>query len=137
MAVNPREALAVLRAAAQDGRLDALCRRRQVRVLTVFGSVVRPQGHPRDVDVAVRFESTSPADLLGLLDDLAVLTGSDDLDLMDLGRAGPVARERGLVGCIALFESEPMAYALAQVASIGERMDSDWLLALDLETMRS
>ncbi|MBC7373079.1 MAG: hypothetical protein H7323_03725 [Frankiales bacterium] len=48
-----------------------------------------------------------------------------------------MARERGLVGCVALFESEPMAYARAQVASIGERMDSDWLLALELEALRS
>ncbi|MDP9466742.1 MAG: hypothetical protein M3P31_05835 [Actinomycetota bacterium] len=53
-----------------------------------------------------------------------------------LERAGPVARERALVQCVPLYESEPTAYAAAQVAAMGERMDTEWLRALDLETMR-
>lgn len=137
MGTDPRTALARLQAAAQDGRLDDLCARHGVRVLTVFGSVVRPEATPRDLDIAVGFEPGRPGDLLALLDDLTVLTGSDDLDVMVLDRAGPVARERGLVGCLALYESEPMAYARAQVAAIGERLDTAWLRALELEAMRS
>ena len=57
--------------------------------------------------------------------------------MLVLDRAGPVARERALVGCLALYESESGAYARAQIAAVGERMDTDWLRALDLETMRS
>ena len=136
MGTEPRVALDTLRAAADDGRLERLCRRHGVRVLTVFGSAARPGTVPRDLDVAVGFEPHADGDVLALLDDLSVLTGSDDVDLLVLDRAGPVARERALVQCLALYESEPSAYATAQVAAMGERMDTDWLRALDLEAMR-
>ncbi|MBC7677486.1 MAG: hypothetical protein H7233_00610 [Pseudorhodobacter sp.] len=137
MGADPRQALAVLRVAADDGRLDALCERHGVRVLTVFGSAIRPDGEPHDLDVAVLFAPTPAADLLALLDDLARLTGSDDLDVMVLDHAGPVARERALVGCVALYESGPGVYARAQIAAVGERMDTAWLRDFDLETMRA
>lgn len=135
MGTDPRSAVRRLQDAAEDGRLDELCARHGVRVLTVFGSAIRPEAQPRDVDVAVAFERGSRADLLALIDDLTVLTGSDDLDVMVLDRAGPVARERGLVGCLPLYESEPAAYARAQVAAIGVRLDTAWMRALDLEAL--
>ena len=137
MRADPRQALSVLREAARDGRLDALCERHGIRVLTVFGSAVRATGSPRDLDVAVRFEPGRPGDLLALVDALSVLTGTDLLDVLVLERAGPVARERALVGCLALYESSAGAFAQEQVAAVGERMDTAWLRALDLETMRS
>jgi len=133
---DPRTGLQRLRAAAHDGRLEQLCRRHGVRVLTVFGSAARPDTAPRDLDVAVGFEPHHTGDVLALLDELTVLTGSDDVDLMVLDRAGPVARERALVQCLPLYESEATAYATAQVAAMGERMDTDWLRALDLEALR-
>jgi predicted nucleotidyltransferase len=136
MGTDPRTALQRLRAAADDGRLDELCRRHRVRVLTAFGSAVRPDTDPRDLDVAVGFEPQHPGDVLALLDDLIVLTGSDELDLLVLNRAGPVVRERALVQCLPLHESQPTAYATAQVAAMGERMDTEWLRALDLEALR-
>lgn len=136
MGTGPRAALQRLVDAAEGGRLDAVCSRHRVRVLTVFGSTVRGAREPRDLDVAVGFEPSGQGDLLALLDDLAALTGSDDLDVLVLDRAGPVARERALVGCLPLYESEPMAYASAQTAAMGERMDSDWLRAQDLQTLR-
>jgi predicted nucleotidyltransferase len=136
MGTDPRTGVERLRAAAEDGRLEQLCRRHAVRVLTVFGSALRDDGAPRDVDVAVRFEPGWPDDLLALIGDLTVLTGSDDVDVMVLDRADPVARERALVGCLPLYESEPGAYATAQIAAMGERLDTAWLRTLDLETLR-
>ena len=136
MGTDPRTALTRLRAAADDGRLDQVCQRHGIRVLTVFGSAVRPEAEPRDLDVAVAFKPEVAGDVLAVLDALSELTGSDDLDLMVLDRAGPVARERALVQCLPLYESEPTAYATAQVAALGERMDTEWLRALDLETLR-
>lgn len=136
MGADPRTALQRLEKAAGDGRLDAMAQRHGVRVLTVFGSAIRNAADPRDLDVAVGFEPGQRGDLLALLDDLSRLTGSDDLDLLVLDDAGPVARERALVGCRALYESGPSAYAHAQVAAMGERMDTDWLRAMDLETLR-
>ena len=137
MGTDPRSAVRRLQAAAEDGQLDELCVRHGIRVLTVFGSAARAESTPRDVDVAVGFERGSRPDLLALIDALAVLTGSDDLDLMVLDRAEPVARERGLVGCLPLYESEPGAYARAQMAAVGERLDTAWLRALELQAMRS
>jgi predicted nucleotidyltransferase len=136
MGTDPRTALQRLRAAADDGRLEQLCLQHGIRVLTVFGSAVRPDADPRDLDVAVAFEREHHGDVLAVLDALGALTESNDLDLLVLGQAGPVARERALVQCLALHESEPTAYATAQVAAMGERMDTDWLRALDLETLR-
>ena len=133
---DPGAALQRLRAAAEDGRLEQLCRRHGVRVVTAFGSAVRPDAAPRDLDLAVAFERGRDGDVLALVDDLSVLTGSDALDLLVLDRAGPVARERALVDCVPLYESEPMAYATAQVAAMGERMDTEWLRAMDLEALR-
>lgn len=136
MGTSPREALERLQTAAADGRLDELCAGHAVRVLTVFGSAARADAEPADLDVAVGFEPGQRGDLLALLDDLSRLTGSDDLDLLVLDDAGPVARERALVGCLPLFESAPSAYANAQVAAMLDRMDTDWLRALDLDAMR-
>jgi predicted nucleotidyltransferase len=136
MGADPRTALERLQEAAADGRLDAACERHGVRVLTVFGSAVDPERKPRDLDVAVLFEPGRRGDVLALLDELSRLTGSDEVDLLVLNGADPVARERALVGCLALYESQPTAYALAQVSAMGERMDTDWLRALDLETLR-
>lgn len=135
MGTDPATALDRLRDAAHDGRLGVLCRRHGVRVLTVFGSAVRQGASPRDLDVAIGFERRAAADVLSLLDDLGALTGSDDVDLLVLNRAGPVARERALVDCVPLYESEPTAYAAAQMAAMGERMDTEWLRAMDLEAL--
>ncbi len=136
MGVAPGTALLTLRQAADDGRLDELCVRHRIRILTVFGSAVRDPATARDLDVAVAFERGSPPDLLALIDDLTVLTSSDDLDILVLDRAGPVARERALVGCLALYESGPGVYASAQMAAIGEWLDTAWLRALELEALR-
>lgn len=136
MGADPRTGLQLLRAAAADGVLDALCARHGVRVLTVFGSTARRDGQPRDLDIAVGFEPDRRGDVLALLHDLSVLTGSDDVDLLVLDDAGPVARERALVGCLPMYESVPGAYATAQMTAMGERMDTDWLRAQDLETLR-
>jgi predicted nucleotidyltransferase len=57
-----------------------------VDLLVAFGSAVRPDGPARDLDLAVRF-GRAAADLLGLLDELAALAGTDRIDLMNLAAA--------------------------------------------------
>lgn len=136
MGTDPHTALQSLRTAAADGRLDALAARHRLQLLTVFGSTARGAARARDLDVAVRYEPDAPPrDVLSLLDDLAVLTGSDDVDLLVLDDAGPVARERALVACVALYESRPGVYARAQMAAMCERMETDWLRRLDLQLL--
>lgn len=119
---------------ASAGELAALCDRHGVALLVVFGSAVDPQANPGDMDVAVRFATASP-DVLGLLDELSRRLASDDIDLMDLEAAGPVAREHALVGARPLYQQRAGEFANAQIAAIMERMDTDWLRRLDLELM--
>lgn len=134
---DPVEALRLLTASAdagEDGELTSLCRAYGVELLVAFGSATRTDTTPRDLDVAVRFSRPRP-DLLGFLDALGTLAETMALDLMDLGRAGPVARERALTNGIPLVELVPGMFAREQMHAITERMDTDWLRRLELELM--
>jgi predicted nucleotidyltransferase len=125
---TPAEGLARLRTAADTGELDALCRRHRIRVLTVFGSAARADPAAGDLDVGVLLEPNTRIDYLPLIRDLDLLTGADvDVDVVHLNEAGPILRERALVGSVALDESEPGAWASASTAAMVERMDTEWL----------
>jgi predicted nucleotidyltransferase len=119
----------------RTGELDALCARHGVRIMSAFGSAVAGAERPRDLDIAVGFTPGAERDVLGLLEDLVALTGTEAVDLLVLDRAGPVAKERALVGALPLYQNEPCAYANAQMAAMLERMETDWLRRLDLEAM--
>jgi predicted nucleotidyltransferase len=134
---TPADGLVRLRAAAASGELDALCERHGVRVLTVFGSTARDEPTARDLDIGVLTEPGAHVDPLALIADLVALTGVQDIDLADLNRAGPVLRERALVGAVPLFENAPGRYAAAQTAAIGERIETDEMRRLDLQLLAS
>ena len=131
---TPAEGLARLRVAAETGELDGLCRRHRIRVLTVFGSAARDDPAARDLDVGVLLEPNTRIDYLPLIRDLELLTEAD-VDIVHLNGAGPVVRERALVGSVVLDESEPGAWASASTAAVLERMDTEWLRRLDLELL--
>jgi predicted nucleotidyltransferase len=131
---TPAEGLARLRVAAETGELDGLCRRHRIRVLTVFGSAARDDPAARDLDVGVLLEPNTRIDYLPLIRDLELLTEAD-VDVVHLNGAGPVLRERALVGSVVLDESEPGAWASASTAAVLERMDTEWLRRLDLELL--
>lgn len=103
-----------------------------MRVLTVFGSAARGEPRARDLDVGVLSEPGARFDPLALIAELVALTGVQELDLAHLNRAGPVLRERALVGAVPLFENAPGRYAAAQTAAIGERIETDEMRRLDL-----
>jgi len=129
---TPAQGLAHLRDAAADGRLDALCQRHGVQLLTAFGSAARAEPAARDLDIAVL---TGAVDPVLLVNELVELTGVDAIDLALLAHAGPVLRERALVGCVPLFESAPGRYAAAQLAAIAERIETDRGRRTDLELL--
>lgn len=105
----------------------------EVALLVLFGSAVDPAGDPEDVDLAVL--PLDAFDALGFLDELYRFTGFEGFDLLDLSRAGPVARERALVGVRLLHERTPGLFATTQIAAIMERMDTDEMRRLQLELM--
>lgn len=135
MGTTPAEALRRLREAAEDGRLDVIVRARELTLVTVFGSVVDDPVHARDIDIAVAARRGAALDILAVVNDFLWLTGSDDVDLLDLGRAGPVARQHALTYAELLYESEPGEFANAQLQATMERMDTDWMRDMDLRLM--
>ena len=63
------------------------------------------------------------------------LVGSDEIDVVHLNSAGPLLRERALVGAIILYEEVPGTWARASTAAVMERLDTDWLRRLGLELL--
>lgn len=118
-----------------SGDLARLCERQGIELMVVFGSAARDEPDPGDVDLAVRFRPDATTDPLSLLQDLYQLTGYEDFDLLDLGRAGPLARDRALTGCRLLYEAEPTLFARAQIAAAMERMDTEELRRVELELL--
>jgi hypothetical protein len=132
---TPAEALRRLRDAVEDGRLEAIVHARELTLVTVFGSVVDDPANARDIDIAVAPRRGTSLDILGVINDFLWLTGSDDVDLLDLGRAGPVARLHALTYAELLYESEPGEFARAQLAATMERMDTEWFREFGLRLM--
>jgi hypothetical protein len=102
--------------------------------MVVFGSTADPAPHtsPEDLDVAVLFAGA--ADLLGLVNDLADWLHVEVV-VMDLARAGIVARDQALRLAVPLYERERGLFARTQMTAMGMRMDTAWLRRLDLELM--
>lgn len=132
MAQDATTALDRLRSAAEDGTLDEICERHDVRVLGVFGSTLTSPD-ARDLDVGVGFRSAG-GDLLGLVADLTELTGFDHLDVAVIDGADPVLRARALSG-LGLYECAEGAFATDQMAALAEERDTAWLRRLDLDTL--
>ena len=72
--------------------LEAICRRRAVKRLALFGSVLRDDfGPDSDVDVIVEFDPDAPddADILPIFDELAELLGGRTIDLVEVEFLNP------------------------------------------------
>ncbi len=119
----------------RSGEVAGSCKRRAAILLTCFGSTTRPGSDPHDLDLGVLFEYGGPRDVLGLLDDLTVLTRYDGIDLTVLNDAGPVICEHALVGVEVLFEARRSVHAESALAATMERLDTAWLRRLTLETL--
>jgi len=112
--------------------------RHSVELLVAHGSAVDPEPvrRPRDLDLAVHPKHGTAPDVAALVNDLLDATRFDDLDLMALHRAGPVASARALSpDCIVLYAASPGLFASAQMAAITIAMETPWLRRLDLELM--
>ena len=132
---TPSEGLERLRAAAKSGELRALCQRWHVDLLTVFGSAGRGEPDPGDLDIGILTERGADFGLFEFVTDVIELVELEQVDVAHLNAAGPLLRERALIGSIILHESEPGMWARASTAAVMERLDTEWLRRLSLELL--
>lgn len=133
---TPAQAFELLRGVASED-LAALCERHGVDLLVVFGSTTDPDPvhPPADLDVASLLdpEAEDPAAFVAAL---MAFTACSEIDLLDLRRAGPVARARALgPGSVPLYERERGMYARLQMAALAHELDTRWMRDLGLELM--
>ena len=133
--VTLSEGLERLRTAAESGALRELCQRYHVTLLTVFGSAGRGEPDPQDLGIGVLTEHAAEFELFGFVTDVIALVGLEQVDVAHLNAAGPLLRERALVGSIILYEREAGTWARASTAAVMERMDTDWLRRLSLDLL--
>jgi predicted nucleotidyltransferase len=137
---DPRLALAGLMDAARDGRLDVLCEKFSVRVMSAFGSAAsESRVDPHDLDVGVSFRREPHArngvgDRIALWTALVELTDYEGIDLVVLDVDNPVLRAEALTG-VPLYEWRRGEFAEAQIAAVGERRDTAASRRRNLELM--
>lgn len=107
-------------------------------MLVVFGSTVDSDraGSPGDLDVAVRLRDDAAGDLVDVVNALIDLTGTSDVDVLDLEAAGVVARARALgPSSEPLYEATSGDVARAQMAALTHAMETAPLRRRDLELL--
>lgn len=129
------EALTRLYRAADDGRLAEVCQRLGVVLLTVFGSAARDASSARDLDVAALFEQRTRTAPLDLVNELVAITGTEQVDLMVLDEADPIARFNATAGALPMYEDAPMRWGDTQMAYAGEVYDTEPLRRAELDRM--
>ena len=137
------EALRRLEGAAEDGRLQAVCRTLDVVLVTVFGSAVRDPASARDLDVAALFGRRAvmaPLELVGALVDIppragGAPTGTDAVDLLVLDEADPVARFNATSRGRPLYQDAPTRWGSTQMGYATMLFDTEHLRRAELERM--
>lgn len=132
---SPLEAARRLRDAAADGRLDALAETYDLALIVLFGSASRGRPDAHDLDVAIGSRGRAGLDMITVLCALMELADSDQIDLLDLDRASPVARQHALVPGDPLYEYQPGEFARQQMRASGQRLGTEWMRRLDLALM--
>jgi hypothetical protein len=135
MATSPSEALDQLRREARDGSLARFCGAAGIDLLVAFGSATDPGWPvpPRDLDLAVIMSGTR--NLLQVLNAVVVHLGFEQVDLMDLARAGEVARVQALGRGELLHEETPGTFAEQQILAFVQHADTRWMRDLQLQAL--
>lgn len=130
-------ALERLTRAAEDGRLEVLCRRLDVVLLTVFGSAVRDAASAGDLDVAALFGRRAVMAPLDLVNALVDITGTDAVDLLVLDDADPVARFNATSRGRPFYQDAPTRWGTTQMGYATMLFDTEHLRRAELEGLAS
>lgn len=123
-----------LRMDSESGALADLCDELGVDLMVLFGSAVQDPSTAGDVDVAYGRRHGRTTDHLHVVNALGARYG-DHLDVLDLDRAGSVARFEALHGVDLLVQLTPGRYANAQMAAFGAFCDTQRLRDRALEVL--
>ena len=138
VATDPRTGFARLVELANAGGLDTACEKFGVRVMCAFGSATRESTlrPPDDLDIGVSFidRSAGRRQQIALWTALVELSGCEAIDLVVLDVDDPVLRAEALTG-FGLYEDVSGAFAVMQMAAMGERRDTAHLRRMNLELM--
>lgn len=127
-------AMQTLERLRSDSGLEALCAQLGIDLLVVFGSAVREPEIANDVDLAYWGDgSSSVVDVINAFTDRF----GEQLDILELRRAGTIARFEALGRGRILVERRPGLFADLQMAAFGEFEDTRELRRLALEMMSS
>lgn len=135
MTCTPEQALAQLQTMAADGRLDELCDRLGIGLLVAFGSAATGPPPASDLDLAVRLHPGR--DLVVTTSALIAELHCDDIDVLDLDRAGIAARAAAFTNAVPLFEDEVGAYSRAAMAALAMAADTAWIRDLEIDRLAS
>ncbi len=123
---------------AADGRLAQFCADHGVTLLVAFGSAVahhtgRNDAIPGDLDLA----ASGDVDIVRLTSALIGLLACDEVDVMDLDRAGIAARAGALHQGKPLFETEQGRFSREALRALGMAADTAWIRELQLQQLKS
>lgn len=106
-----------------------------IEMLVAFGSSVDRNGRtgPRDLDLAVTL--TGGHALPAVMDALITHLDFEQIDLMDLTRAGIVARAQALGRGELLYEGTLGTFVELQIIALVQHADTQWLRDLELEAL--
>lgn len=124
--ISVKDSLQHLHVALSTGAIAALCEKYSVDVLVLFGSAVDSED-PGDVDIAVAFEYGHKSNLLLFIDALSDLVPGDNLDIMSLADAGPVALARALTAPKVLYARTHRSFYDRQTFAINHYIDTQHL----------
>lgn len=130
---DARVALRRLLDAHRQGLLDPILHVHGIRLLVVTGRVLDADATPADLDLAVDHDGT--LDVLAAMEALYRLTGYEHLDILDLPRAGIVARGEALGHGRLVYEDTPGLFAESQVVALAMMWDTRWLRDIELEQL--
>jgi hypothetical protein len=124
-----------LRREARDGVLARLCQEAGIELLVAFGSATNRDwpAPPRDLDLAV--VTTSDSNLLRVIDALVTHLSFEGIDVMDLDRAGAVARAQALGRGELLYEASRGMFSERQILALVQQADTKWMRDLQLEAL--
>lgn len=89
----------------------------------------------RAISMSRSVRARTGLDVVAVISALMDLVDSDRVDLLDLDRAGPVARQHALVPGDPLYEYRPGEFARQQMRASGQRLSTEWMRRLDLALM--